>query len=225
MLDLNDWMKKLSTEIQQMFGNRIEFIGLQGSYGRGEATESSDIDVVIILDKLTIQDLKSYDALISKMTCREKICGFISGKKELINWEKSDLFQFYHDTTPIVGSIDYLLPLIGADDVRRAALIGACNIYHMCAHNILHEKDTGILKDLYKSAAFVLQARHFEKTNQYIKKREELLPGLSRNDQEILKTFFYLKELAGTECKNFEYLSEQLFSWASQLIEEYGMIE
>lgn len=225
MFDLNDWMKKFSDEIRQMFGNRLEFIGLQGSYGRGEATESSDIDIVVILDKLTMRDLKRYDSLLSKTTYREKICGFISGKKELINWEKSDLFQFYHDTTPIAGSIDYLLPLIGADDVRRAVLIGACNIYHMCGHNILHEKDIGILKDQYKSAAFVLQARYFEKTNRYIKERAELLPNLSRNEQEILKAFFNLKELTGTECENFEYLSELLFSWASKLIEEYGMTE
>ncbi len=35
------------------------FVGLQGSYGRGEATESSDIDIVVILDELTEFDKMS----------------------------------------------------------------------------------------------------------------------------------------------------------------------
>ncbi len=37
------------------------------------------------------------------MEDREKICGFISGKEELLSWEKADVFQFYYDTEPLVG--------------------------------------------------------------------------------------------------------------------------
>ena len=40
------WMRKYCEEMKKQFENRIWFIGLQGSYGRGEATEQSDIDVV-----------------------------------------------------------------------------------------------------------------------------------------------------------------------------------
>jgi len=47
-------------------------------------------------------------------------------------WEPSDLFQFYYDTTPIVGSLDELLIKIDKEAVDRAIKIGACNIYHGC---------------------------------------------------------------------------------------------
>ena len=45
---------------RELFGERLWFVGLQGSYGRGEATDTSDIDVVsLFLDTLNIDDLKS----------------------------------------------------------------------------------------------------------------------------------------------------------------------
>ena len=46
------------------------------------------------------------------------------------------MFQFYYDTTPILGSLDELLDKIAEVDIRRAIRIGACNVYHMCAHNL-----------------------------------------------------------------------------------------
>ena len=140
MLDINLWMKDFTELIKSIFGDRLEFIGLQGSRGRGEAGEHSDIDVVVILDKVEIADLEIYDKAISKLPFRELICGFLSGKQELEHWEKSDLFQFYYDTAPVYGSIDKLAGLITKEDIGKAVLTGACNIYHMCVHNILHEK-------------------------------------------------------------------------------------
>ena len=55
---IESWMKHYQKQVGKEFGNRIWFIGLQGSYGRGEATEKSDIDVVFILDHMSIEDLQ-----------------------------------------------------------------------------------------------------------------------------------------------------------------------
>ena len=107
MLDIEEWINNYTREILDNFKDRINFIGLQGSYARGEATEESDIDVVVIFDKLSIEDLNNYDEIISKMPYRDKICGFLAGKEEITNWEKSDLFQFYNDTRSIYGELDF----------------------------------------------------------------------------------------------------------------------
>ena len=112
MIEISSWMDKFVGVLEERFGDRVWFVGLQGSYGRGEATETSDIDVVVILDELTAQDIQAYNSMLDTLPYRELICGFVSGKKELLNWEPSDLFQFYHDTTPIKGSLDELLVLI-----------------------------------------------------------------------------------------------------------------
>lgn len=213
----NYLLKKLTN----LFGTRLVFVGLQGSYGREEATENSDIDMVVILDHAEPADLTAYGAMLDPLPYRDKMCGFISGMEELKNWERSDLFQFYYDTTPIFGSIDFLKDKISTEDVRRAVRIGACNLYHMCGHNMVHEKSPGILKGLYKSAVFTVQAVAFLQTGMYQKKKAELLPPLQQSEREILETAMELKRLPSLATDAFDKLSEQLFRWASRLIVEY----
>ena len=112
MIDITVWIEDFLQALNETFANRVWFVGLQGSYGRGEATETSDIDIVVILDQLSVTDIQKYNAMLDTLPHRELICGFISGKDELLNWEPSDLFQFYYDTTPIKGSLDELLSVI-----------------------------------------------------------------------------------------------------------------
>ncbi len=45
--NIDKWLNTYTEAVQGQFGDRVWFIGLQGSYGRGEATETSDIDVVL----------------------------------------------------------------------------------------------------------------------------------------------------------------------------------
>ncbi|MEL7567058.1 MAG: nucleotidyltransferase domain-containing protein [Dehalobacterium sp.] len=209
--DINTWIKGYLDELKALFGSRLLFAGLQGSYGRGEATDSSDIDVVVILDQTTLEDLKAYGAMLDILPNRDKVCGFISGRQELLNWERSDLFQFYHDTTPLFNSIDFLLPLIDKEDIRRAIRIGACNMYHMCGHNMVHEKDAEILKTLYKSAAFTVQAVYYDQTGTYIKQKAELIPVLQPQEREILQTGITLKRQPNMVCAEFERLSGEFY--------------
>ena len=215
MIEISSWMDKFVKVLEERFGDRVWFVGLQGSYGRGEATETSDIDVVVILDEFTAQDIQAYNAMLDTLPNRELICGFVSGKKELLNWEPSDLFQFYHDTTPIKGSLDELLVLIDDVAIERAIKIGACNIYHGCVHNMLHEKSDEILKGLYKAASFVVQAICFQETGCYIKSQKALLEKVSGVERSIVENFLSLKN---NDKVDFEEMSNTLFAWSKKWI-------
>ena len=217
MIDITVWMQDFLQTLNDNFGNRVWFVGLQGSYGRGEATETSDIDVVVILDELSSYDIQDYNAILGTLPHRELICGFLSGKNEILNWEPSDLFQFYYDTTPIQGSFDELLAVIDETAVNRAIKIGACNIYHGCVHNMLHEKSDDILRGLYKSASFVVQAIVFKQTGKYIKHQKDLLGVVSADERKIIEIFLKLKR---GEAVEFCTMSEVLFVWAKKQIAE-----
>ena len=217
MMDIKKWMNTFLNAVNDTFTNRIWVVGLQGSYGRGEATETSDIDVVIILDQLSATDIQAYNAMLDGLPYRELICGFLSGKDELLNWESSDLFQFYYDTTPIKGSLDELLAVIDEASIDRAIKIGACNIYHGCVHNMLHEKSDDILRDLYKSASFVVQAIAFRQTGKYLKQQKELLRVVSSDECGIIETFLSLKSGGKVD---FYLMSEALFAWSKKWITE-----
>ena len=217
MIDITAWMDGFLKALHDTFGNRMWFVGLQGSYGRGEATETSDIDVVVILDELSASDIGEYHAMLDTLPHRELICGFLSGKDELLGWEPSDLFQFCYDTTSIQGSLDELLAVIDESAVNRAIKIGACNIYHGCVHNMLHEKSKDILRGLYKSASFVVQAIAFKQTGKYIKQKSKLRDVVSTDERLILDTFSNLKN--GGEV-DFDLMSEALFFWSKKWILE-----
>ena len=217
MIEITTWLDVFLKAIEKTFANRVWFVGLQGSYGRGEATETSDIDIVVILDELSAMDIQTYHNMLDTLSHRELICGFLSGKKEIMNWEPSDLFQFYHDTTPIKGSLDEVMAVIDESAVDRAIKIGACNIFHGCVHNMLHDKSEDVLKGLYKSASFVVQAIAFKQTGKYIRLQKDLLQVVSSNEQVIVETFMNLKN-GGTV--DFNLMSETLFAWSKKWISE-----
>ena len=217
MINITTWLDGFLKALHDTFEGRVWFVGLQGSYGRGEATETSDIDVVVILDELSASDIHKYNTMLDTLPHRELICGFVSGKNELLNWEPSDLFQFYYDTTPIKGSLDELLAVIDGAAIDSAIKIGACNVYHGCVHNMLHEKSDDILRGLYKSASFVVQAIAFKQTGKYIKYQKDLLGVLSADEQKIIETFLKLKN---GETVELGKMSEELFAWAKKQIVE-----
>ena len=214
-MEINTWINTILQSLNSAFGERVWFMGLQGSYGRGEATEKSDIDVVVILDDLSVADINTYNLLLDTLPHRELICGFLSGKSELLNWEPSDLFQFYYDTKPIMGNLDELLMLLDEDAVNRAIKIGVCNIYHGCVHNMLYDKSEDILKGLYKSASFVIQAICFKETKNYVSRQADLRNYVSSEEQAVIDIFLFLKNGGTAE---FQKMSEILFVWSKKWI-------
>ena len=50
-MDISIFMESFKDDLLSLFNDNLLFLGIQGSYGRGEAKETSDIDPVIILQQ------------------------------------------------------------------------------------------------------------------------------------------------------------------------------
>ena len=96
MFNAEEYMERVTEALKSKFGERLLYVGLQGSYLRGEATENSDIDVVVIIDDLRGEDLSLYKSLISQFDHSEKSCGFICGKNEMMHWNPLEICNFLH---------------------------------------------------------------------------------------------------------------------------------
>ncbi|NDO46542.1 nucleotidyltransferase domain-containing protein [Clostridium sp. MD294] len=213
MIEIQQYLNLFQQKLKEVFEKDIFFFGIQGSYARGEATENSDIDIVVIFENLGTEQLLKYKNMIDTLPFREKLCGFVSGKQELLHWTASELFQFYYDTTPILGTLDDLLPLITQEKIKEAVKTAACTIYHSACHNLLHEKSIEICKALYKSAVFLLQAKSFLEKGIYSKTKTELLSRVSKRDAFILSDLQheFLQQ-------NLESYSIALIDWTSRII-------
>lgn len=218
--DIKEWIQLFSENLVKEFSDRIICVGLQGSYGRGEQTSESDIDVVAVLDEVSFADLQTYRKLIDGAEVKDKLCGFIAGKEELLAWEKYDLLQLYLDTKPYVGSLDFLKDTFTAEDVRQAVRVGACNIYHAASHNFLYERDDAILKSIYKSARFTVRMKYYCETGNYLSSMRRLVETASSGDKIILEKSGEIS----SECSKaqFDELSRGIIEWAGNLIKEIG---
>ena len=220
MLDINSWMNAYIAAVRAAFGDRVQYVGLQGSRGREEAGPDSDIDVVCILDACSLRDLETYRAAVADLPDRDKLCGFVSGAAELAAWDPADLFQFRHDTADWNGHLSDLLPPEQEGDARRALHTGACGLYHLCCHNFLHGRSREAVAEAYKSAVFLVQAKTYLKQGVYCRRRADLARHLTGIDLEILQTAQALK--AGECQEDLPALTDRLLAWCRDVICRYG---
>ena len=189
MVEIETWMGGLAEKLADTFGPRLLFLGLQGSYGRGEANEDSDIDVVTVLDRVELADLDAYRAVVHQMPEGEKACGFLCGAAELKNWPKFDLLALVQDTRAVRGTLDGLVPPMGREELAEAVNIGASGLYHAAVHTYLYTPRAEwpvFLQAAEKSAFFVLRTMYELRTGENVRTKRELLSRLTGDEREIL---------------------------------------
>lgn len=213
-IDIRPWLDQAQEKLLAAFGPRLRFLGLQGSYGRGEAREGSDIDLVVILDQVGEEDWAAYRDVLEALPHPELACGFFSGAAELAGWDKADLFQFVHDATPILGDLSALVPPIGRADAARALRRAACDLYHITGHNLLHGRSAEVLAGQFKAAAFALRAQYYGETGVFLRTTADLAAALSPEGLAVLNG------AQGLTADNFEARSHLLLGWAGQIIRE-----
>lgn len=221
MVGIEAWMNELTQRLKQSFGTRLLFLGLQGSYGRGEATEQSDIDVVTILDTVQRSDLEVYRAEVRQMPSGDQACGFLCGKQELRGWPKYDLLQLVADTRPWYGALESLMPRFTRQDLIDAVRNGAANLYHAACHTYLYAERTSwpvFLQAAQKSAFFVLRCWYQLQSGRSVRTRRALISVLEGDARQILEADFF-QEAGAEKC------FEQLLHWSGSVLKELEPIE
>lgn len=189
MIEPEPWVAEALAGLQKEFGPRLLYLGLQGSYRRGEATESSDIDLVTILNEVGLDDLDTYRRVIHALPEGHKACGFISDPAELARWPRHELFQFKMDTADHHGRLEDFLPPLSREDIREGARVGASALLHLLRHSYLYaepETRPEILKEAYKAAFFVILAFNYLQTGHYRCGKKELLDNLADPEKQII---------------------------------------
>jgi hypothetical protein len=217
--DVRAWLDLLLQKLQNQFGARLLFCGLQGSFRRGEAHAQSDIDLVVVLDRLTPADLQVYQRLVRSMPFSQKACGFIAGAAEVRAWPRHDLWTLYHDTEPLFGNLASLLPALDGCDAEQAVRIGAADLYHAACHSFLFGNREENLSGLCKSAYFVLRSIAFLHTGQYPADTAAMRVALVGQDRALLDACLAMRTGSATDM-GIDRLYAQLIDWCGLLLRE-----
>lgn len=188
MIDPEQWMPLAEKRLRKVFGGRLLYLGLQGSYGRGEATESSDIDVVALVDAFALRDLDAYRSVVRALPEGEKACGFFGDPATLLAWPRHELFSLKIDTADRIGSLEAFLPPIGRGDAEDAARNGAAALYHPLVHTWLYgdgAAQEAFARAAFKSAFFLLRIVHFLRTGEVAPDKKTLGEKLSGSEKTI----------------------------------------
>lgn len=153
------------------------------------------------------------------MPQKDKACGFISGKKEIQKWSKTDLFQFFYDTKPLLGELKNIIKPPDIDSIKTSIKISSENLYHAAIHSFIHSDNLRQnLPNLYKMIFFILQAKYFVETNNYIPTKNQLTELLINEDREILEICIKRENIVKKDLNEIEKLYYKLIQWSSNNI-------
>ena len=187
--NIENYLEKLISRCKDSFGDRLVYTGLQGSYLRGEATENSDIDVMIVIDGFSVEDMKTYRSILKEIGWYEKSCGFICGKEELTNWNPLEVLQLKYTTKDLFGKLEKLLPPATRQDEVNYVKISLGNFYHEICHRYIHagqEKSRNKLRASSKQLYFVIQNLHYLESGEFLLKKRDLKAAVSVQDRAML---------------------------------------
>ena len=221
MIDIGDYLQKLVGECKKTFRERLLYVGLQGSYMRKEATEQSDIDVMILLEDFSVADMDAYRRILKKIGEYEKSCGFICGRNEMLLWNPLEVCQLRHTTKDVFGELKDFLPPAARQDEINYVKLSLGNLYHELCHRYIHadrEKNTAAFRRTCKSAFFLIQNLHFLESGSFAVTKRELKEQVSEEDRAILEMAEYPVEY------DFDTAFRLLFRWCQRAFVRAGLI-
>lgn len=224
MISIDKYVEKLTAELKNAFGGRLLYIGLQGSYQRGEANENSDIDIMAVIDNMNVDDLIIYKNSIITVGDYDKSCGFICGREELKNWNSLEICHLLHTTKDIFGSLkDFVVPYTN-EDVENYVKLSMGNLYHELCHRYVHndkESNVTCFPQTCKSVFFILQNLYYLKSGEFYSTKKELLEHLDNDmDQEVLSLCIELNSGESAD-HDFDRAFSLLFDWCKNTLPIY----
>ena len=219
MFDINDYVQKLISQCKAAFGERLLYVGYMGSYLRGEANENSDIDVMVVIDNITISDMNTYRDIIKGLGYFDKSCGFICGKDEMKGWSPLEVCQLINTTKDVYGKLEPLLSPFTREDEINYVKFCLGNLYHEFCHRFVHasrEKNIEKFRGTCKFFFFLIQNLHYLETGNFILKKADLKNAVSEADRRVLEF------AALPDSFDFDAALEELFVWCQNAFKRLG---
>ena len=218
MIRIEEYIDGLTDILADAFGERLVYIGLQGSYLRNEATENSDIDIMAVIDDISVEDLDTYRQALVSIGNFDKSCGFICGRADLSHWNPLELCHLLNTTKDYYGELKNLVPAYTMEDERNYVKFSLNNLYHEICHRYIHadrEHNISRLPVTCKSVFYIVQHLHYLRTGNFIPTKRELLKCVQDEDKAVLELSISLRNDDGYD---FDRAFSLLLRWCQSAL-------
>ena len=218
MFRIDEYIDELTDKLINAFGTRLEYVGLQGSYLRHEETKNSDIDIMVVIDNISVEDLNTYQKSLISIGNYDKSCGFICGKTDLEHWNPLEIFHLLKTTKDYYGELKNLVPTYTIEDERNYVKLSLNNLYHEICHRYIHtdmECNISRLPITCKSVFFIMQHLHYLDSGNFILTKRELLECVQGEDRTVLELSIYLQNNSDYDFDRAFFL---LFNWCQNTL-------
>ena len=218
MFRIDEYIDELIDTLNDAFGERLVYIGLQGSYLRNEETKNSDIDIMAVIDNLLVEDLKTYQKALVSIGDFDKSCGFICSKVDLEHWNPLEICHLLNTTKDYYGELKNLVPAYTIEDERNYVKLSLNNFYHEICHRYVHadmEYNISKLPITCKSVFFIMQHLHYLSSGNFIPTKRELLECIQDEDKTALELSISLQNNIDYD---FDKAFSVLFNWCQSAL-------
>ena len=218
MFRIDEYIDELTDKLINAFGKRLEYVGLQGSYLRHEETKNSDIDIMVVIDNISVEDLNTYQKSLISIGNYDKSCGFICGKTDLEHLNPLEIFHLLKTTKDYYGELKNLVPTYTIEDERNYVKLSLNNLYHEICHRYIHtdmEYNISRLPITCKSVFFIMQHLHYLDSGNFILTKRELLECVQGEDRTVLELSIYLQNNSDYDFDRAFFL---LFNWCQNTL-------
>ena len=186
-------VREVTDQLIASIGANLTALLWHGSWARGEQTETSDHDMIVVVTALT-------DEVILRMrdvfADRPGWSTYVKSEEELRQYPITGRLQFHYGLIPLYGEFE--APALSPKDLAEDIRLLAVNIQHECRYRAIHGSrkiDVGLVQEFVRTrnarwmyyqaklAVLALKAREVLKGRSYPQTRAELRKRLSEDDE------------------------------------------
>ena len=225
---VDHWLAEFVARLRGAFGERLVFVGHDGSWARGEADPDSDIDTMVVVDRIEADDLATFRAVVAAMPEGGRLAsGLFNSVAELQARSPSEMMQYFYGCEVLHGSAEGFVPKPGADDLMADVRFKALTNLMHARHYLLYPHDLAkkvhSLRYAFKESFYAVQEWLLARKGTFYARKDDLLPALTDPDDRAVVQVArdWRKTEADRTARPLPYV-ELLERWSRGMLERLG---
>jgi predicted nucleotidyltransferase len=235
MLDqsqVDAWLAEFLAKLKEAFGQRLRWVGHHGSWASGEARLESDIDCMVVLDRIDEDDLTAVREAVSSVPrglestrhTLELASGVLRSVSELRLTPRFALVQYFYGCKVLHGTLDGIVNKPEPRDLLEDIKLKVSEDLIAARHYLIfypHEDSQSVhkLKYFFKCAFYALQSLVLLTQGKFINRKDAIGKYLeNEDDKEVVRVIRDWHKLEADRIARPLYYIKLLDRWGRSMI-------